>query len=86
MIIISSKFVASNINTNVTYTVPDIGADSYNWIIPHGCIYVSGQGTTSITFKTGPFAGNVTLRVSPTNCVGSGIDISKTISITRMLR
>jgi len=74
------------ISTNVTFSVPDIGANSYNWQIPSGCTYVSGQGTTSITITTPRLAGTVTISVKPINCIGEGNPISKTFSISRTLR
>lgn len=39
--------------TTVSLSVPAVtGAISYNWVLPTGTTYISGQGTTAITFST----------------------------------
>ncbi len=36
-------------DTDITYTISDTGADSYQWTVPAGATIQSGQGTVSIT-------------------------------------
>lgn len=36
-------------DTGVTYTIVDIGADSYTWTVPDGATITAGQGTVQIT-------------------------------------
>jgi hypothetical protein len=35
-------------DTGLTYSIVDIGADSYQWIVPNGATIISGQGSISI--------------------------------------
>jgi gliding motility-associated-like protein/uncharacterized repeat protein (TIGR01451 family) len=45
---------------NLTYTIKSVtGAISYKWTVPNGWQLISGQGTTSITVKSGTLGGNI---------------------------
>ena len=76
--------IAGNANIcgseNETYTFPTTaGATSYNWIIPSGAVYVSGQGTTSLTINVSALPSGL-LKVSPTNSCGTGAQKSMALS------
>ncbi len=54
-------------NTQVDYYITPYlsGVTSYNWTWPYDWTYVSGQGTSHLTLRTGNNSGNVELRVEP---------------------
>ena len=36
-------------DTGITYSITDVGADSYTWTVPGGAVIINGQGTATIT-------------------------------------
>ncbi|MFD2246837.1 ice-binding family protein [Pontibacter ruber] len=65
----SGSFCGSS--DNVRFSVAGVStATSYTWTVPNGWTITSGQGTTSITVKTGTQGGEVA--VSATNLCGKG--------------
>jgi hypothetical protein len=64
----------------VTYSVGTVyGASSYNWTVPTGWIIQSGQGTATVTVKTGTTAGNIT--VTAVSLCGNSGQYTKSISL-----
>jgi hypothetical protein len=67
-----------------TYSIPVVAnADSYSWTLPAGCTNITGQGTTSISFKyPAGFTGG-TVSVVATN--GCGTSSARSLTVTRLL-
>ncbi|MFC5269924.1 T9SS type A sorting domain-containing protein [Adhaeribacter terreus] len=64
----------------VTYSVATVtGATNYNWSLPTGWVFVSGQGTNSISVTPGPAGGTVS--VSASNNCGTSADQTLAVSI-----
>ena len=60
-------------------SVPGVGGDTYEWTLTGGTIS-SGQGTSAITFTSGPAATLLSLRVDETSsegCVGSATAVAQ---------
>ncbi|MBY0424124.1 MAG: hypothetical protein K2Q22_00680, partial [Cytophagales bacterium] len=57
-------------SSNITYSVPNVPGDTYQWTVPAGATITSGQGTNSITVDFGnSSSGQITL--TQTNANGS---------------
>jgi uncharacterized protein (TIGR02145 family) len=68
---ITGKTTVQQNETGVTYSIAAVsGATSYNWTIPTGATFVSGQGTTGIKVNFGASGGNVGVR-SENSCGNS---------------
>ncbi|MEN9302383.1 MAG: hypothetical protein RL264_812 [Bacteroidota bacterium] len=60
-----------------TFTTPELlGATSYNWTVPTGFEILSGQGTNTITVKSGSGFDFGPMRVSGVNGCGEGLQFS----------
>ena len=63
--------LCSSIGANEVYTCSSVsGAAGYNWTIPSGLTYISGQGTTSLTVNVDSSFTSGTLSVSATYVCG----------------
>jgi len=68
-------------NKTTTYSVSSIyGATSYTWTVPSGWVIQSGQGTTTLTVKTGSNSGSISVRAN-SQC-GSSSAFSRSISLS----
>jgi hypothetical protein len=69
-----------NQGMTTTYSVGAFsGATNYTWTIPSGWQLLSGQGTTSITVRTGSTSGNVS--VVPSNACASARMIKRYVTV-----
>ena len=66
--------------TGVTFTVVNVPQYTYAWIVPSGCVIVSGQGTNTITVNWGSSSGSIAVRAS-VPCGGLSTYRSKFISV-----
>lgn len=61
------------------YSVENTPHTTYEWSLPIGWSFVSGQGTNTITVTTSTFSGNVS--VTPSNLCGVGMTVERFINI-----
>lgn len=71
--------VCSGLEEATFSIVPVANATSYNWVIPNGWTFISGQGTTEIVVRPGNNSGNV--QVHAVNACGSSEPQTKYVQV-----
>ena len=70
--------------TTATYSISPVNnATSYSWLLPTGATNISGQGTTSVSFKfpVGFTAGSISVTASN----GCGTSTARSLTLSRLL-
>jgi hypothetical protein len=71
-------------NTVTTYSVSSVyGASGYTWTVPSGWVIQSGQGTATLTVKTGSSSSSGSITVKANSQCGSSSTLSRSISVRR---
>ena len=70
--------------TVTTYSVSSVyGASGYTWTVPSGWVIQSGQGTATLTVKTGSSSSSGSITVKANSQCGSSSTLSRSISVRR---